>query len=120
MHEPPNPSSSRKLRLLFICSRNQWRSPTAEAIWKRSQEYECRSAGTSPQARKTVSTADLRWADVIFVMENKHKQRLSAAFRGLLADKLIRVLGIPDEYAHMNPELIAELKNGVRSIIGTS
>jgi predicted protein tyrosine phosphatase len=53
-------------------------------------------------------------------MENKHKQRLSAAFRGLLADKLIRVLGIPDEYAHMNPELIAELKNGVRSIIGTS
>ena len=53
----------------FACSRNQWRSPTAEQVWRRHPAVSVRSAGTSPNARRTVSTGDLRWADVVFVME---------------------------------------------------
>ena len=34
--------------------------------------FEARSAGTSPNARKPIGPADIRWADVIFVMERKH------------------------------------------------
>jgi hypothetical protein len=40
-----------KLKVLFICSRNQWRSPTAEQLWRRHPKVSTRSAGTSPNAR---------------------------------------------------------------------
>lgn len=99
--------------LLFICSRNQWRSPTAESIWRRHPSYNVKSAGTSPRARKTVSSDEIRWADVIFVMEQKHKNRLSEKFGSLLARKAIYVLDIPDNYKYMDPELISELELAV-------
>jgi predicted protein tyrosine phosphatase len=97
--------------LLFICSRNQWRSPTAETLWRKHTHFNARSAGTSPKARKTVSTADIRWADVIFAMESKHKSRLKAEFTRLLDHKPIHVLDIPDNYQYMDPELVQELED---------
>ncbi len=84
--------------LLFICSRNQWRSPTAETMWRNHPDYSVRSAGTSPKARKTVSAKDIRWADVIFVMEQKHKNRLKAEFTRVMDYQLVHVLDIPDDY----------------------
>jgi predicted protein tyrosine phosphatase len=103
--------------ILFICSRNQWRSPTAEQIWRRHPDFNVRSAGTSPRARKTVSAADIQWADVIFVMEQKHKNRLKAAFPRLLSHKPLHALDIPDEYQYMDPELIEELESRVAEFI---
>mgnify|MGYP000085148876 CR=1 FL=1 len=99
--------------LLFICSRNQWRSPTAEAIWRKHPDFNAKSAGTSPRAKNTVSPADIRWADVIFVMEQKHKNRLKAEFTRMLEHKPIHVLDIPDEYKYMDPELVQELESVV-------
>jgi predicted protein tyrosine phosphatase len=99
--------------VLFICSRNQWRSPTAEAIWRRHPTLSVRSAGTSPQARRTVSQGDIRWADVIFAMEQKHKSRLKVEFTSLLDHTPIHVLEIPDEYRFMDPELVAMLEESV-------
>ena len=63
-----------------------------------------RSAGTSPNARRTISAADLRWADIVFVMEPKHRQRLQAKFARLLQHKPLHVLDIPDEYRFMDAE----------------
>ncbi|WP_176371615.1 low molecular weight protein tyrosine phosphatase family protein [Desulfosediminicola flagellatus] len=108
---------TKKINLLFICSRNQWRSPTAENIWKKHPEYNTRSSGTSPNAKKTVSPSDIRWADKIFVMEKKHKNRLVAKFTRMLEYKPIYVLNIPDEYAYMDPELIEELKEIVGNLL---
>jgi predicted protein tyrosine phosphatase len=93
------------MNVLFICSRNQWRSPTAEQVW-RKLGLNARSAGTSPKAKRLVSHSDIQWADVIFVMEIKHKQRLQSEFRQLLNDQQIEVLDIPDEYQYMAPELV--------------
>lgn len=103
--------------LLFICSRNQWRSPTAEAIWRKDAFFQVRSAGTSPNARKTVSPADIRWADVVFVMENKHKNRLTSKFARMLEHKPLFVLDIPDDYKYMDEELVTELKIKVTDIL---
>ncbi|WP_264323066.1 low molecular weight protein tyrosine phosphatase family protein [Romeriopsis navalis] len=94
------------MNVLFICSRNQWRSPTGEAVWRKLDGVNVRSAGTSPNARKTVSAHDIRWADIIFVMEPKHQQRLQAEFRQLVSYKRIEVLDIPDDYKYMDPELV--------------
>ncbi|MBB1489659.1 low molecular weight protein tyrosine phosphatase family protein [Oceanospirillum sediminis] len=104
---------SKRLNLLFICSRNQWRSPTGEAIWKKCSGFDTRSAGTSPNARKSVSPADIRWADYIFVMEDKHKNKLLAEFSRMMNHKPLYVLNIPDEYRFMDQELICELKEKV-------
>ena len=104
--------------VLFICSRNQWRSPTAETVWRMHPAISVRSAGTSPNARKTVGPADVRWADVIFVMEQKHKNRLVAEFTRLLDHKPIHVLEIPDEYKYMDPELVEILEDSVGACLG--
>ena len=103
--------------VLFICSRNQWRSPTAETVWCKHPELSVRSAGTSPRAKRSISSADVRWADVIFVMEQRHKGRLKAAFTRLLEHKPIYVLDIPDEYKYMDPELVTMLKESVSSYL---
>lgn len=105
------------LKLLFICSRNQWRSPTAEQVWRRQTGIQARSAGTSPNARHRVSVDDLEWADVVFVMEEKHKSRLMAEFRQVIGDMPIHVLDIPDEYRYMDPELVEQLRESVASLL---
>ncbi|WP_454907732.1 low molecular weight protein tyrosine phosphatase family protein [Variovorax gossypii] len=115
---PEKPSTSPVRNVLFICSRNQWRSPTAEQIWRRHPLISARSAGTSPNARHTVSADDIEWADVILVMEEKHKSRLVAEFTRMLRGKPIHVLDIPDEYKYMDPELVEELHRSVSSILG--
>ena len=102
--------------LLFVCSRNQWRSPTAETVY-RKRGYSARSAGTSPNARKTISTSDIKWADLIFVMEKKHKNRIVAEFTRLVEHKTIHVLEIPDDYKYMDEELVSFIEDTVESYL---
>ncbi|AQS38519.1 putative protein tyrosine phosphatase [Shewanella psychrophila] len=104
--------------ILFICSRNQWRSPTGEQVWRKNPELNVRSAGTSPRAKRTVNAKDIQWADIIFVMEEKHKSRLKAEFTRILDYKDIQVLDIPDEYQYMDKELVEIMKQSVGSYLG--
>jgi predicted protein tyrosine phosphatase len=106
-----------KQHVLFICSRNQWRSPTAEQLWRRHPGLAVRSAGTSPSARRHVSPDDIAWCTVILVMEEKHKTRLKAEFGHALQGRAIHVLDIPDDYRYMDPELIEQLQQSVPSIL---
>lgn len=107
-----------KLKVLFICSRNQWRSPTAEQVFRRHPALNVRSAGTSASARKQASAADLAWADVILVMETRHRSRLMQAHADLLAGKPLHVLDIPDDYRFMDPDLIELLEQIVPPLLG--
>ncbi len=109
---------SQRRNILFICSRNQWRSPTAENIWRKHPLLSVRSAGTSRSARRKVSPDDVSWADIIFVMEEKHQSRLKAEFARLLDSKPIHVLDIPDEYKYMDPELVELLDQSVEALLG--
>lgn len=105
------------MNVLFVCSRNQWRSPTAEAVFRKREGICVRSGGTSAKARHRVSANDLQWADVVMVMEEKHKSRLQAEFGRLLQYKPIHVLDIPDAYQFMAPELIVELERAVGALL---
>ena len=100
-----------KLKLLFICSRNQWRSPTAEALFKNHPRYDARSAGTTDRARIKVTDCHIGWADMIFCMERKHADRLREQFPGEIGDKPVITLRIPDDYQFMDPELIELLRD---------
>jgi predicted protein tyrosine phosphatase len=96
--------------LLFICSKNQWRSPTAEFLFKNHTVHSARSAGTSDRARIKVNQKLIDWADVIFVMEAKHKKILNQRFQLSLAEKPVIVLDIEDDYQFGDAELVEILK----------
>jgi predicted protein tyrosine phosphatase len=106
-----------RLKVLFVCSRNQWRSPTAERVFARVPELTVRSRGVSASAVRRLTGADVAWADVIMVMEADHKRQVTQRFRDELADRPIHVLDIPDEYRFMDPELIELLETSVRSAL---
>lgn len=108
------------MNVLFICSRNQWRSPTAERIFRTVPGISVRSAGTSRSSRRRISVIDIRWADLILVMEEKHKSRIRAEFRDEVRHKSMLVLDIPDDYQFMDPELIAVLQAKAGPIISNS
>jgi predicted protein tyrosine phosphatase len=101
------------MNLLFVCSRNQWRSPTAEAIYKGHQGIQVRSAGTEPSARIKLNSKTIVWSDIIFVMEKKHKQRIIEKFSEEIRHQPIVVLDIPDDYKFMDPELIEDITDKV-------
>jgi len=65
-----------------------------------------RSAGTSPKAKRTVSAKDIEWADLIFVMEETHKDQIRKRFSDPCRYAKIHVLDIPDEYHYADPELM--------------
>lgn len=97
------------MNILFVCSRNKWRSPTAEEIYKKHQDLNVRSAGTEPSARIKLNAKTILWADIIFVMEKRHKQRIIENFASETENKTIIILDIPDEYKFMDPELVEEI-----------
>ena len=79
-----------------------------------------RSAGTSPRANRTISLKDILWADLIFVMEQKHKARLLASFPQDARYKKIHVLDIPDYYEYGDPELVSIIRISTEHIIAKS
>ncbi|MEL6862410.1 MAG: hypothetical protein AAGL11_11270 [Pseudomonadota bacterium] len=104
-------------KVLFVCSKNKWRSPTAEAVFRKDAGLEVRSAGTSRQAKRPISVADIRWADIILVMEDKHRARLRAQFRDEVRYKTMHALDIPDLYRFMDPDLIEIVRDKAEPLI---
>jgi predicted protein tyrosine phosphatase len=102
-----------KMNLLFICSRNKWRSRTAEDLFKRLNGYDVRSAGTAESARVRVNEKLMVWADIVFVMEREHKKRLQQKFASNILSKEIVVLDIPDKYQYMDKALVEMLNESV-------
>lgn len=107
----PKPVRVLRTKLLFLCSRNQWRSPTAEALFRDHPRYEARSAGTENSARIKVTPGHVGWADVIFCMEKKHAARVQERFPDECAGKQIIVLRIPDDFRFMDPALVELLQS---------
>lgn len=101
------------MNLLFVCSRNRLRSPTAEVVFGSRSGVQTMSAGTAPDADVAVSADLIEWADLIFVMEPVHRKRLNRDFADSLRNKRMVVLGIPDRYGYMDPALIQVLESRV-------
>lgn len=101
------------VKLLFVCSRNQWRSRTAEEIFRGRPGIVARSGGTEASARVRVSEGMIGWADVVLVMERKHAAILRERFPEAMTGKRVECLGIEDEYGFMDEDLIAMLEAAV-------
>ncbi len=106
------------MNVLFICSKNLWRSPTAERVYCNDPRLAVRSRGLSPKAARRISPNDLRWADLVFVMEHEHLAKLRSQHRSALGQRPVHVLEIPDQYPLMDPRLIALIQQGVEAYLG--
>ena len=101
------------MHVLFICSQNRLRSPTAEQVFASWRGIEVASAGLNDGAQDPVTPELLEWAELIFVMEKVHRNKLTQKFRAYLNRKRVVCLDIPDEYAFMDPALVTLLKTKV-------
>jgi predicted protein tyrosine phosphatase len=95
---------------LFVCSQNRLRSPTAEQVFANWPGIATASAGLNHDAENPVTPELLEWADVVFVMERAHRNKLSAKFKQHLKTARVVCLEIPDEFEFMSPDLIQLLK----------
>jgi predicted protein tyrosine phosphatase len=104
-------------RALFVCSQNRLRSPTAEAVFSKLPGLECLSAGTDDKANVPLDPELIAWADTIYAMEARHRNRINKKFKKYLSGKRIIVLDIPDEYEFMQPALVAALERKVGPLL---
>jgi predicted protein tyrosine phosphatase len=102
---------------LFVCSKNKWRSRTAEVIFKNTVGISVKSAGTNNGARIKLELHHLLWADLIFVMENKHRDIIQEKFKNKIDKEKIIVLEIQDDYPFMDDELILSLQSAIEPFL---
>jgi predicted protein tyrosine phosphatase len=98
------------MNLLFVCSQNRLRSPTAERVFSEYPGVKAIGAGTNADAPTPLSGDLIEWADIVLVMEKSHRNRVAKKFRDQLKRKRLVVLDIPDEFEYMQSELVNLLK----------
>ena len=105
-------------KVLFICSQNRFRSLTAETVFAEDSNLEVKSAGLDNDARVRVTPELVEWAEIIFVMEKNHRNRLQKKFKKYLNKQRVICLGVPDDYEYMDPYLVEIFKNRIPKILG--
>ena len=101
------------MKALFVCNQNENRSKTAEILFK--NEFETQSAGLFTDSPLTKE--QLKWADMVFVMEDSQRSEIAKRFPREYLQKRIISLDIPDTYYFNQPELVKTLKSKVKTSI---
>ncbi len=114
-HRPPPHPHPRNvtINVLFLCSQNRLRSPTAEHVFADWPGIEAVSAGLNQDAENPLTPELLAWADIVFVMERMHRSKLSSRFKAHLDHQCVICLDIPDDYDYMDPDLVRLLQSRV-------
>lgn len=100
-------------KVLFVCTQNRLRSPTAENVFKSYSRIQVKSAGIDPHAKIHLTPSLIDWSDIVFVMEKSNLEKIKKKYSEKLRGKKLICLNIPDEYDFMQPQLIEILKEKV-------
>ena len=106
----PDRHQVRMKNVLFVCSQNKLRSPTAEQVFAGHSAINVASAGTNNDAECPLTPELVRWADIVFVMEKVHRTKLQKRFHSDLKNTSVVCLDIADDYGFMDDRLILLLK----------
>ena len=108
-----------RTRILFVCTANVDRSPTAESLYFGDPRYEVHSAGTAPFATIPLSREMLLRADLVFVMnerEDRHRTLIEMRFPDV--DTKVIDLDIEDRWRRDHPELVDRLLRALKPHLG--
>lgn len=105
------------MKVLFVCSQNRLRSPTAARVFSGWPGIETRSAGTDATAQVTISEALLDWADLVVCMEREHRLLIRQRWPLIAAQKRMASVDIPDEFEFMAPALVETLRERVPHLL---
>lgn len=110
-----------KEKLLFVCSANMMRSPTAEDLFKDSLLYEAKSAGILPMSVVRITQSHIDWADRIFPMSEKEDGHLTYIKKHFnIEGKAVEVLNIPNIYPQRgNQKLVRVLRKKLKQFLTT-
>lgn len=103
------------MNILFLCTANIHRSKTAEDHFSvEFPVHDFRSAGLSKKecqrnGSTLCTTRMLQWADIVYVFEPAHIDRIRE-YTGEEFARKIQCLHIDDNYQYMQPELIRKLE----------
>lgn len=112
-----NPYQGSDKRVLFVCSVGMLRSATAARIY--AKKYNTRAAGSDQvEALIPVTSELIAWADEIVFVNQYNRDEVDKFFdlENIGKTKKIKVLNIPDQYPHMDPQLIAAFEEQYESI----
>ena len=104
-------------RVLFVCSQNKYRSPTAEKVFANNPNMEVMSAGLNSDAINVLTPELVEWAEIIFVMEKAQKNKLQKKFKKYINKQRIICLNIPDYYEYMDPDLVLIFQDTVPKLL---
>jgi predicted protein tyrosine phosphatase len=91
-------------RVLFVCSAGILRSATGARLY--SKKYNTRACGTHNYALIPLSANLILWADEIVFVNMENHAEACTKFNMDEYDGRVKILSIPDDYCHMQPELI--------------
>ena len=97
------------MNVLFICNQGKNRSKTAAKLF--AGRFQTESAGL--YSDPSVTQKQLAEADIIMVMEEKHRAEIATRFHSVYLQKQILVLDIPDIYRYGQPALVELLKSQI-------
>jgi predicted protein tyrosine phosphatase len=104
------------MNILFICNQGKNRSKTAAELF--SGKFQTASAGLYSDT--PVTKSQLSQANVIAVMEEKHRREIAKRFPIIYMQKKILILEIPDIYRRGQPELVQFLKVRISELLSGS
>ena len=100
-----NPYQGKDKKVLFVCSAGILRSATAARIY--AHKYNTRSAGTGLEyALVPLSERLMDWADEIVFVNEWNYAEATIYFDMPKYNGFVTVLDIPDQFPHMDPQLI--------------
>ncbi|MCZ4262307.1 hypothetical protein O4G76_15815 [Limimaricola sp. G21655-S1] len=98
------------MRILFVCSSNLIRSPTAEHHFAGRPGIGTLSAGVGSDAIRPLTAEMVEWADLILTMEKGYAETVRERFAEELGDTPMVSLDVPDRFKRNAPDLIALLE----------
>lgn len=101
--------------LLFVCERNEQRSPTFETWFKNNRhQYDVKSAGISCYSHVMLTKELLEWADTVYVMDLKQEMFIARKFPELLGNVI--VIGCDDDYQRESSRLFKLIEYWVKKV----
>jgi len=104
------------MNILFVCNQGKNRSKTAAQLF--SGRFQTASSGL--YSHTPVTESQLSQADVIVVMEEKHRTEIAKRFPLIYMQKQILVLETSDVYRYGQPELVQLLKIRISELLSGS